>query len=74
MLSLNSSYPVIRIECHLTSYNMILNFRYFAGHSKNPDGSTQYVCGVTSASKEVDGVIKILTVAVSAVSGYLLSY
>ena len=73
-MSLNSSYSVIRIECHLTSYNMIWNFRYFTGHSKNPDGSTQYVRGVTSASNVVDGVIKIFTVAVSSVSGYLLWY
>ncbi|XP_050289146.1 calcium-transporting ATPase 9, plasma membrane-type-like isoform X2 [Quercus robur] len=46
---------------------IILLVRYFTGHSKNPDGSTQYVRGVTSASKVVDGVIKIFTVAVTIV-------
>ncbi|KAL0012761.1 hypothetical protein SO802_007869 [Lithocarpus litseifolius] len=46
---------------------IILLVRYFTGHSKNPDGSTQYVHGVTSASKVVDGVIKIFTVAVTIV-------
>ena len=53
---------------------MTWNFRYFTGHSKNPDGTTQYVRGVTSAIKVVDRVIKIFTVAVSAVSRYLLWY
>lgn len=46
---------------------IILLVRYFTGHSENPDGSTQYVRGVTSASKVVDGVIKIFTVAVTIV-------
>lgn len=46
---------------------IVLLVRYFTGHSKNPDGSTQYVRGVTSASNVVDGVIKIFTVAVTIV-------
>ncbi|KAK9997456.1 hypothetical protein SO802_022142 [Lithocarpus litseifolius] len=46
---------------------IILLVRYLTGHSKNPDGSTQYVRGVTSASEVVDGVIKIFTVAVTIV-------
>lgn len=39
--------------------------RYFTGTSKNPDGSVQYVRGQTDFSNAVDGVIHIITAAVS---------
>lgn len=64
MLRINSSYPVIRIEGHLTSYNMIWNFRYSVGFTKNADETVK-----TSASMIVGGVIKIIISAVSAASG-----
>lgn len=39
--------------------------RYFLGHTKNADGTIQYIKGQTSTKQTVNGVIKILTVAVS---------
>ncbi|OVA07520.1 Cation-transporting P-type ATPase [Macleaya cordata] len=46
---------------------IVLLIRYFTGHSKNPDGSIQFVKGKTSASNAFDGTIKIITVAVTIV-------
>ncbi|KAB5539168.1 hypothetical protein DKX38_016701 [Salix brachista] len=45
----------------------ILLGRYFTGNTKNPDGSVQFIKGETKVSKAIDGVIKILTVAVTIV-------
>ncbi|CAL9112259.1 unnamed protein product [Musa textilis] len=39
-------------------------FRYFTGHSKNPDGSVQFIKGQTGTKTAINGAIKILTVAV----------
>ncbi|CAL9172696.1 unnamed protein product [Musa hybrid cultivar] len=39
-------------------------FRYFTGHTKNPDGSVQFIKGQTGTKTAINGVIKILTVAV----------
>ncbi|CAD5181887.1 unnamed protein product [Musa acuminata subsp. malaccensis] len=39
-------------------------FRYFTGHTKNPDGSVQFIKGQTDTKTAINGVIKILTVAV----------
>lgn len=47
-------------------------FRFFTGHSKNADGSVQFVRGKTSIGKTIDGVIKIFTAAVSVFSVSLL--
>lgn len=41
--------------------------RYFTGNTKNADGSIQFESGKTSIDKAVNGVIKIVTDAVSAV-------
>lgn len=40
-------------------------FRFFSGNSKNPDGTVQFVSGKTRLSETLNGVIKIVTVAVS---------
>ncbi|KAH8501917.1 hypothetical protein H0E87_016618 [Populus deltoides] len=45
----------------------VLLGRYFTGNTKNPDGSVQFIKGETTVSKAVDGVIKILTIAVTIV-------
>ncbi|KAL3579571.1 hypothetical protein D5086_021075 [Populus alba] len=45
----------------------VLLGRYFTGNTKNPDGSVQFIKGETKVSKAIDGVIKILTVAVTIV-------
>ncbi|KAH0468631.1 hypothetical protein IEQ34_001863 [Dendrobium chrysotoxum] len=39
--------------------------RFFTGHTKNFDGSVQFVKGHTSVKDAVDGAVKILTVAVT---------
>ncbi|KAL9157280.1 hypothetical protein ABFS82_09G132900 [Erythranthe guttata] len=46
---------------------IILLIRFFTGTSKNPDGSVQFVHGETSVSEIVDGVIHIITAAVTIV-------
>ena len=52
----------------LTISNVVIfYFRYFTGNTKNSDGSIQFEKGKTSISKTVNGVIKIVTDAVSAV-------
>lgn len=46
---------------------VILLARFFTGHTKNPDGTVQFMAGKTSVSDAVDGAIKIITVAVTIV-------
>ncbi|KAI9378712.1 hypothetical protein POPTR_018G139800v4 [Populus trichocarpa] len=46
---------------------VVLLVRYFTGHTKNFDGSPEFVAGKTKVSKAVDGAVKILTVAVTIV-------
>ncbi|XP_057535535.1 calcium-transporting ATPase 9, plasma membrane-type-like [Amaranthus tricolor] len=46
---------------------VILLTRYFTGHSYYPDGRVQYIHGKTSVSKLVDGVIGLITIAVTIV-------
>ncbi|XP_039154923.1 calcium-transporting ATPase 10, plasma membrane-type-like [Eucalyptus grandis] len=46
---------------------VVLLARFFTGHTKNPDGTVQFKAGKTSVSDAVDGVIKIITVAVTIV-------
>ncbi|XP_049392928.1 calcium-transporting ATPase 9, plasma membrane-type isoform X1 [Solanum stenotomum] len=46
---------------------IVLLSRFFTGHSKNPDGTTQFVRGQTSVSKTMDGVVHIITAAVTIV-------
>ena len=49
----------------LTSFFCKTNLsRYFTGHSKNPDGSRQFIAGQTKVGRAVDGAIKIVTIAV----------
>lgn len=38
--------------------------RYFSGHTKNADGSVQFIAGKTRVGDAIDGVIKIFTIAV----------
>jgi hypothetical protein len=40
------------------------NYRYFTGHTENPDGTTQFVAGTTGAKQGFMGAIRILTIAV----------
>ncbi|XP_027122620.1 calcium-transporting ATPase 9, plasma membrane-type-like [Coffea arabica] len=46
---------------------LVLLTRFFTGHSRNLDGTTQFVRGKTSIGETVDGVIKIITAAVTIV-------
>ncbi|KAL0552124.1 hypothetical protein IC582_011221 [Cucumis melo] len=46
---------------------VVLLARYFTGHSKNPDGSRQFIAGQTKVGRAVDGAIKIVTIAVTIV-------
>ncbi|XP_078438392.1 calcium-transporting ATPase 5, plasma membrane-type-like [Wolffia australiana] len=46
---------------------IVLFARYFTGHTKNPDGTTQFVAGQTKAKAAVNGAIKIFTIAVTIV-------
>ncbi|WOL06483.1 calcium-transporting ATPase 5, plasma membrane-type [Canna indica] len=46
---------------------IVLLARYFSGHTKNPDGTTQFIKGQTSANVALDDAIKILTIAVTIV-------
>lgn len=45
----------------------VLLGRYFTGNTKNSNGETQFVKGHTKFSEAVDGVIKIITIAVTIV-------
>ncbi|CAI9114541.1 OLC1v1015288C1 [Oldenlandia corymbosa var. corymbosa] len=46
---------------------IVLLARFFTGHSKNADGTIQFIRGQTSVSQTVDGVVKIITAAVTIV-------
>ena len=46
---------------------VVLLARYFTGHTKNSDGSKQFIPGRTGVGDAVDGAIKIVTVAVTIV-------
>ncbi|XP_062118187.1 calcium-transporting ATPase 8, plasma membrane-type-like [Humulus lupulus] len=46
---------------------VVLLVRYFAGHAKNVDGTSQFIGGVTKVGDAIDGAIKIVTVAVTIV-------
>ncbi|KAL2580884.1 hypothetical protein GLYMA_15G167500v4 [Glycine max] len=46
---------------------IVLLARYFSGHTKNPDGSVQFIAGKTKVGDAIDGAIKIITVAVTIV-------
>ncbi|THU54517.1 hypothetical protein C4D60_Mb10t25940 [Musa balbisiana] len=46
---------------------IVLWARYFTGHTKNPDGTAQFIRGHTSAKATIDGAVKILTIAVTIV-------
>ncbi|XP_042048073.1 calcium-transporting ATPase 9, plasma membrane-type-like [Salvia splendens] len=46
---------------------VILLTRYFTGNSKDPDGTIQFVRGKTSLGHTIDGVIHIITAAVTIV-------
>ncbi|KAL1537995.1 Calcium-transporting ATPase 9, plasma membrane-type [Salvia divinorum] len=46
---------------------VILLARYFTGTSKDPDGTVQFVRGKTSLGHTIDGVIHIITAAVTIV-------
>ncbi|RDY04261.1 Calcium-transporting ATPase 10, plasma membrane-type [Mucuna pruriens] len=46
---------------------MVLLARYFSGHTRNPDGSVQFIAGKTKVGDAIDGAIKIVTVAVTIV-------
>lgn len=45
----------------------VLLARYFSGHSRNTDGTKQFIPGKTKAGHAIDGAIKIITVAVTIV-------
>ncbi|KAK9281132.1 hypothetical protein L1049_004025 [Liquidambar formosana] len=46
---------------------VVLLARYFTGNSKNPNGTVQFVRGKTSVRDAINGVVKIVTVAVTIV-------
>ncbi|KAG9446976.1 hypothetical protein H6P81_013104 [Aristolochia fimbriata] len=46
---------------------VVLLIRYFTGHTKNTEGFVRFKAGKTSFSTTVDGVIKIVTIAVTIV-------
>ncbi|CAH9090555.1 unnamed protein product [Cuscuta epithymum] len=46
---------------------IVLLVRFFTGTTKNPDGTSQFVSGKTSISEIVNGVIHIITAAVTIV-------
>ncbi|XP_039142394.1 calcium-transporting ATPase 5, plasma membrane-type-like [Dioscorea cayenensis subsp. rotundata] len=45
----------------------VLLARYFTGHSENADGSPQFIKGQTSVKAAINGVVKIITIAVTIV-------
>ncbi|XP_057967927.1 calcium-transporting ATPase 9, plasma membrane-type isoform X2 [Malania oleifera] len=45
----------------------VLLGRYFTGNTNNPEGNPQFIRGQTTVSDAVDGVIKIVTIAVTIV-------
>lgn len=48
--------------------------RYFTGNTRSPNGKVEFQGGETSLGDAVDGVIKIFTIAVSAINGCLLFF
>ncbi|KAK1267872.1 Calcium-transporting ATPase 9, plasma membrane-type [Acorus gramineus] len=46
---------------------LVLIARYFTGHTKSPDGTVQYIKGQTSVKATINGVVKIITIAVTIV-------
>ncbi|GKV00338.1 hypothetical protein SLEP1_g13042 [Rubroshorea leprosula] len=46
---------------------VVLLARYFTGHEKNADGTAQFIAGQTKVGEAIDGVIKIITIAVAIV-------
>jgi hypothetical protein len=55
------------VNSRYTSYKdpfLPLNCRYFTGHTKNSDGTTQFVAGTTGVKQGFMGAIRILTIAV----------
>ncbi|CAD6224351.1 unnamed protein product [Miscanthus lutarioriparius] len=42
---------------------VVLWLRYFTGHTKNPDGTTQFLAGTTGVKQGFMGAIRILTIA-----------
>ncbi|XP_025803542.1 calcium-transporting ATPase 5, plasma membrane-type-like isoform X9 [Panicum hallii] len=46
---------------------VVLWIRYFTGHTKNSDGTTQFVAGTTGVKQGFMGAIRILTIAVTIV-------
>ncbi|CAJ1941743.1 unnamed protein product [Sphenostylis stenocarpa] len=46
---------------------IVLLARYFSGHTRNSDGSVQFIAGKTKVGNAIDGVIKVFTVAVTIV-------
>ena len=50
--------------CMLLKWELVI--RYFSGHTRNADGSKQFIPGKTKAGHAIDGAIKIITVAVGA--------
>lgn len=62
---------VYNFYSHLTSYNLIQYLRYFTGHTKDSNGYTQFQSGRTSFGDAIDDVIKIITIAVSAVPPFI---
>ncbi|XP_066394611.1 calcium-transporting ATPase 5, plasma membrane-type-like isoform X1 [Miscanthus floridulus] len=46
---------------------VVLWLRYFTGHTKNPDGTTQFLAGTTGVKQGFMGAIRILTIAVTIV-------
>ncbi|XP_015696709.1 calcium-transporting ATPase 5, plasma membrane-type-like isoform X2 [Oryza brachyantha] len=45
----------------------VLLIRYFTGHTKNPDGTTQFLAGTTGVKHGFMGAIRIFTIAVTIV-------
>ncbi|XP_078443343.1 calcium-transporting ATPase 5, plasma membrane-type-like [Wolffia australiana] len=46
---------------------IVLIIRFFTGHTKNPDGSVQFIAGKTSSKSVINGVVRIFTIAVTIV-------
>lgn len=51
---------------------VLIIYRFFSGHTKNPDGTVQFKAGRTRVGDAIDGAIKIFTVAVSLDIGFVL--
>ncbi|CAN6451086.1 unnamed protein product [Victoria cruziana] len=46
---------------------LVLLIRYLSGHTKNPDGSVQFRFGEKSAGTAFNGIVRIITIAVTIV-------